>query len=750
MRYEYSGYLKLLLKAPDPTERDQLDHVEFGPQDLKNWTLTDDEAHREWQNVIARCIELPRSVVLRGEFEDMRRLEMLPDDDPSFWAPLSTRKWRDARLPIDLHRFPIVEITYRCPSRGAIPGWSWSYAGGTQSAMLTPTDKWTRTACLLQHAGFPERLDALTIRLYATSRTTEELEVESIRFRAMSAVEKEACLRKLEFLEELGEPPNYPLLDNFMPMGVYMKVGAAKNLADVMGISFRDYWRLALEDVARYHHNAVAIEECEQLSHAEMRELLGLAASFNIRLLPMFDWPMDEMGKRGRALVDEYIRPHADSPAILGWSVCNEPPEQTFLGHIEARAQIEAADPNHPLVVLMREANAYALFAPHFAASGLSHFQSSAAWELGEMVYTHYPLSRGQQFWVTAPSFVYGTETPGWNSCPEMRLMLNQAFANGARGWFAFSYHNEPIWSGGSFIRSLTGPCLTFSDLWSELGHRMERFTGLAPLFLAARPSGPAEVGFKIAWEAHPRSRRPEGVDPIQWHWLRGDGFSLLYIVSNDIGEVTSVNIEAPAHLGMGTEIYDMTEFVRTRNFVPMPRKRHLEMFPGQGEVILIAESGVAEQWRDRCAEALMENDRRQIALDLSLARRYNLDVARIQRHLQHSASASVTQEFHTLKETRDHLTNLLYSNPELVVPRSHLVRASAAICGCDGTLCRMMGAGKSDLALELGEQVLPLMAELTGLRLKLRRGHGAQIVGEAESLGDNVVQLMNKIRSHI
>lgn len=750
MKYEYSGYLRNLLEAPSEEARDSLDHIEFGPDDLRQWTVVDSEGDKEWQSIPARAIATTDGVLLRGEFDDLRRLEQLPQDDPSFWVPLSSRRFRDPRLPVDLNRYPVVEVTYRCVTRGARPACTYSYPGGLHFDGLPVSREWRRAARMLNHDGFPDRITHITFRLFSTTRTTEEVEFQSVRFRALSPLEKEAISRKVEFLEELGPPRHYPLLDEFMPMGVCMKAGAAKRLAEGMGISFRDYWRLALEDVARYHHNSVSIEEIELLSPGEWRELLGLATSFGVRILAEYSWPMDELARNGRQLVDEHIRPYADSPAILGWSVCSEPPESTFLAHLQARDLIEGADKNHPLVVQMREPNGYPLFAPHFAASGISMFHSNSAWDLGTLVYTHYPLSRGQQFWVNVPAFVYGTETPGWNTCPEMRLMLNQAFANGARGWFAFAYHNEPIWGGGAFVRSLTGPFLTFSDLWSELGHRMERFIGLAPLFLNSRPSGPPEIGFKITAEEHPRSRRAEGLAPIEWRWLQGEDFSLLYILSNDIGEVTSVNIDVPAHLSKGLEIYDMTEFVRTRVWTPMPRSRNLQMFPGQGEVILIAEPRACVKWRDICASRIIENDCRQIALDLSLARRYELDVNLIPARLAGLTSEAPNLALGKSKDIRDFLTNILYSTPQLVEPRSALVSASAAICGCDGTLCRMMTMGKIDQAHELGRRVEPLSGELTKLRLQLRRGHGAEILEPAKQLVEEVAALLGQIRAQV
>lgn len=750
MHYEYSGYLRSLLEAPSIEDRDRLDYIEFGPHELRQWTTIDAESDKEWQSIAARAIATEEGVLLRGEFEDLRRLDLLPKDDPSLWVPLGSRRYRDERLPVDLGRFPVVEVTYRCITEGAIPACVYAYPGGIHFDGLPASQEWRCEARLLQHHGFPERIDHVTFRLFSTERATQELELRSVRFRALSEREREAVRRKIDFTDELGGPPHYPLLDEFMPMGVSMKAGSAKRLADAMEISFRDYWRLALEDVARYHHNAVAIEELELLSPGEWRELLGLAESYGIKILAHHQWPMSELVKRGQELVDEHIRPFANSPAILAWGVQDEPPESTFLAHLQARHLIEQVDSQHPLVTIMREPNGYPLFAPHFAASGISLFHSNSAWDLGTLVYTHYPLNKGQQFWVNAPAFVYGTETPGWCTCPEMRLMLNQAFANGARGWFAFSYHNEPIWGDGAFIRSLTGPYLTFSDLWSELGHRMERFNGLAPLFLNARPSGPPEIGFKISAEAHPRSRRGEGIEPIEWRWLHGEDYALLYIITNDIGEVTPVNIEVPAHLSKGLEVYDMTEFIRTRVWQPMARERHLEMFPGQGEVILIAKPEACIRWRDICAQRIIENDRRQIALDLALARRYNLDVSMVQHHLRHMVSPRPMEEMPKSKDARDHLVNKLYTCPDLLGARSAILRASAAICGCDGSLCRMMGFGKTQLAHDFGLKVAPLSSELTSLRLQMRRGEGKQIVQRADILADRVVALLSDIRAQL
>ncbi len=747
MSYEYSGYLATLLDAPD-AQAGEVDYIDLTPDDLMHWVHTDDPGDREWQKIPATIERRDESVALRGNFEGVRRIDNLAPDDPSYWAPLSSRHETGGPFPVDLSRYPIVEITYRCKSAHARPAWTWRYEGGLHFDGLQPSATWRTIARLAQHNGFPSQIEGMTLRLYSTTRSSEEMEVNSIRFRALTDAERTALEADRARLAQLDPPAHYRLLDEMMPLGVFMNAQTAKKLADTIEISFRDYWRLAFEDIARFHHNSVVLEGMFALSPVEWREVLGLASSFGIRMLPVYDWPLDAPDLNLDSLVRSYVAPYTQSPAMLGWCIKDEPAEHTFHAHLEARKRFEIADPKHPMTTLMRDPNAFPLFAPHVSASSIAHFKSGAAWDLGPLVQAHISQSRGQQFWVTSPAFVYATDAPEWNSCPEVRLMLNLAFANGARGWFSFCYHNDPIWAGGSFQRSLTGPFLAFSDIWSELGTRMERFTALAPLFLHARPSGAQEVGFEITATSHPRARKPEGMEPIQWHWLQGEDYALIYVVSNDIGEVTPVWIKAPEHLPKGLEIYDMTDFVRNLNWVPMQRHRHLEMFPGQGQILLLAEPAVCERIRDEIVERIIEDDRRQISMNLSLARRYDIDITEVQNLMKEVGMGQPLHDVQKMHSARNQLTNKIYRTPKLVTPRSKLIEASAALCGADGCLCRLLAKGRPDEAHELGLKVLPLARELARLRLNLRRGRGPDILDECAVLAQKACTLLEVIRA--
>ncbi|MCK5862225.1 MAG: hypothetical protein KAH38_07060, partial [Candidatus Hydrogenedentes bacterium] len=416
-----------------------------------------------------------------------------------------------------------------------------------------------------------------------------------------------------------------------------------------------------------------------------------------------------------------------DSEAVLAWDVMDTPSEQDLLPALEIRDKIAAVDSKHPMVVNMKQADTFPMFASHFAAAGFSHFKSGVTNRLGSSLRTHLPLFGGQQFWVTAPAFVYASDAPDWNTSPQMRLMLNTAMANGAQGWLAHTYHNMPVWIEGHYERSLTGPFLTFSDLWSELGNRVSRLSVMAPLFLSAHPiPAPDDIQIEVAVIKHPKSYLQSDTGPISTFWLRGSDYYLFYIVNNDTSQVASVNLTIPENLPTGLEIFDTTALVRARAWEPTVRQRHIEMFPGQGQLFVIGEPDVCKAWRDTISKRILEDDRRQAQVDLELARQYKVDIddfAEIICAKETEVSIEKLRQVHT---AREQLFNRIYAAPEIYSTRQLLIRTSAILCGCDEALSAMHSTGRTDTAHELGIRVMPLAQQLTALRIKLRRGRGA------------------------
>jgi len=747
-KYRYHGYLKQLPGSPDPEALKHIDKVVFTADSLEHWKCMDDIAEKEWVNVPVRVSRSDDGVALHAHFEDIRRIDNLDHKVPRFWAPLSITSEEDPRFPLDCTRFPVVEVTYRCTSSHASPACVWNYPGGSHLLHLEPSREWVTAGMLMSHRGFPKTITRFTLRLYASWRSTESLEIAEVRFRELLSEEAEALNRIYTELDETAAPASFPLLNEFLPFGVYMDAVVVEQLADLMDITFFDYLRLAFEDVVRHHHNCVVLQNMQALGPDERNVLVELAENFGLRLVPTFDWAMDESFEgTGDDLIDTYIKPYADSNGILAWNVLDEPPEQAVANFVKARDKILAVDRNHPMMVHMRHPDAFPFFAPFFAVSGFSHFRSGEPWAVSDTIQTHLSLMGGQQFWLTAPAFVYASDAPDWCTSPQLRMMLNSTVAKGGRGWFSYTYHNTPVWVDGHYQRSLTGPFLTFSDLWAELGNRIERLAVLSPLFLSAGPvPQPPHLNLAVDFKRNPKSNLRKDIETISVSWLQGPDYFLLYVINNDTYQVTSLNLSLPELLPDGLEIYETTALARIRSWEPSPHQLHFEMFPGQGRVFLIAQPSVCTFWREEIARRILQTDQRQARVDLELARQYRLDLRGIEDALNNPVSNASISELVQVRDARERLFNLIYATPDICEPNAMLMKASSLICGCDDALSALHGRGRTEAARELGVKVLPLSRSLTVLRLQLRRGYGLRILPEISSLVQSGTDLLREI----
>ncbi len=686
--------------------------------------------------------------LLVGHFEDIRRIDNLDRAKPGFWAAITSRGMADDRFPVDTARLPMLEIEYRCNTSRACPAVVCHYPSGEIVQPLEASREWVTAAFRVPYFDFPPSIDWVSLRLYSSWRNTESVEFKSLRFRPMTAEERSACEASsvLSVTDEGGHSAGS--LRDFYPFGMFMHAESAQRLADLMDINFYDYWRLALEDIARHHQNCVALQGAERMDPKTNRELLGLAQTFDIRVIPIFDWPPSVDRAEWDARVATHIQPLVGAPAIAAWGLGGDMAEEHADSVRTALDAIHAVDPDHLLTASLRHPGGLSFYRNLLGVSWFDHFKSSNPWQIGEVVRTHRTLAMDKLLWVTAPAFVSASDAPEWNTCPQMRMMLNQAMANGAQGWFSNAYHNDPIWVGGHIERSLTGPFLTFSDLWAELGNRVERLSVIAALFMDAHPISEPPFPVELSCKAHPQSHVPKSVPFVSEFWLEGRDFYLCHIVCNDAEQVVSVNLEFPEELPGGATAYDITSFVRTRAWVPMDRKRHLEMFPGQGQVLFVAAPEVCRAWRDVIAHRILEADRRQVMVDLDFAQKYALDIADTERTIMRAGQGEPLDDLMRVHSARDHLLNVIYATPAVTEARSLLIKASAIICGCDEALSALHGRGRTEQAHELGVRVLPLAREMTQLRIKIRRGMGPEIVGACEAMCQAAYTLLTDIWS--
>ncbi len=201
-----------------------------------------------------------------------------------------------------------------------------------------------------------------------------------------------------------------------------------------------------------------------------------------------------------------------------------------------------------------------------------------------------------------------------------------------------------------------------------------------------------------------------------------------------------------PEKLPEGLDVYDTTALARTRAWMPSEHQRHFEMFPGQGQLFLIAQAPVCEYWRNIIIRRILVADQRQTRVNLELARQYRDDIGEIETTLNDIDAQASLEGLSRVHAARERLFDLIYATPDIYETRQLLVKASSIICGCDEALSVLYGEGHTETAHELGVKVMPLARTLTAMRIKLRRGGGAQLRQEALLLTQHCEDLIRDI----
>ncbi len=296
--YEYSGYLSTLLYKPDQSLRDSAEGVTFTREDLAAWRAEDLKSSIEWREVPVRKTLTDDGIQLEGDFRNVVSIEGLSENNPRYWVALSTVGLSDDRLPIDTEKYPIVEVTYRCTSARAHPCWLWTYDVGSHFGALPKSDGWRTVARNVQYFGFPRQLRDIILRLYSPTRSLESMEIAQVRFRAMSPDERNAMRKSLDAVISGKKPRHFPILDEFLPLGVYMDAQSSKRLASMLGISTEEYWDIALDDIATHHHNAVVLANADRLTPAEWTDLLARFDQHKVKVVVRHDFPLGRLPRR--------------------------------------------------------------------------------------------------------------------------------------------------------------------------------------------------------------------------------------------------------------------------------------------------------------------------------------------------------------------------------------------------------------------------------------------------------------------
>ncbi|MCA1903061.1 MAG: hypothetical protein LDL53_12740 [Candidatus Hydrogenedens sp.] len=758
-QFVYRGLLKGIKEIPSQKERDERKHITFYADDLAKWSSEDDPAEREWQGIHCEKrvenIDGEKILNFTGDFTHTSRLNLMKDmQTPSFWVPLTTRSRNVPHFPISHKEYPIIEITYRVQYGKSIPAWTWHYITGQFFEFLNIEPKWTTVARAWAYKDFPSKMEHLAIRLYSFTTTKETLYIHSIRFRSATD-EENKILKNIDVSKYVSEKPiSYPILDNIFPVGTYINANTARNMSHLLRTDLATYLDLLFEDISLHHHNVVIIENFYEFLPGDQDVLFDISKKYGIKVIIPLEEETTQLDTPKASVLfkekEQTIKRNATRENLFGWIIKENPTDSELEGYVQIKKKIEQIDTNHPVIYLTREANAFPLYASLSSVSGLSHWKSRNPWELGQVLRTHVQFIKNGHLWAIGPTFIFGSGAPEWNSAPEIRLMINLAISSGAHGWITYSYHNMPLWVGSECQRSLTGPFLTFSDVWQELGSRLGRFFVLAPLVMLAKPSKPPDFVPSIQVRKHQRSRCPDSINVITTSWLKGNNYWLLYIVNQDSSEVTGVNVTLPKSLPDNYRVYDATQFVRTYQWEELPSSFHREMFPGQGQILLIATPEECQYWGDVILKRIFEHIERQINIDLNLLRPFQPTIDKLEEKINNLKEKQSIQNLLKLIEIRNQITDTIYATEDISLVRGKLFEAGSILCACDGVMCRLLIEGKKSIVEKYRDEVIKYAGDLIQYRLSIREGKGKQYLTSINNLSERLFTILSELRQNI
>ncbi|MCX8065000.1 MAG: hypothetical protein N3G21_07490 [Candidatus Hydrogenedentes bacterium] len=760
-KYVYRGILAGLKDTPSQKELEGCPAIEFGAEDLAKWVTADHPSEEEWKFIRASKKLISdfggESKYLRfeGDFTNVVRADLtIQKVTPTFWAPLSTMSKDVPHFPISSNDYPVVEMTYNTEVGRGVPAWSWYYNTGQFSEYLEPSSEWVTVARVWSYNGFPRKMENFVIRLYSHTRTKECLFIKNVRFRDFTEREKEFIKSRIAVLISGERPLRYSILDTFFPIGTYLKADVIKKMCSEIKVDLETYLNLLFEDIAQHYHTIVFLQDYFDFLPGDRDIVFDVANKYGIKVVISLEEEPTKLDVSNMSgFWDKYceeIKKNASYPSLFGWVIKESPSDEDFDGYIFLKKKLEHVAPNNPVIYLTREANAFPIYASISSISGLSHWRSKNPWEFGQLVRTHYRVSRGQQLWVITHAFVSATGFPLWNSAPEVRLMLNLAISSGARGWLSYIYHNIPLWLGGDCEKSITGPFLCSTDVWQELGARLGRFFALSPLFLHSVPlTHSPDIEVEVRSRRHERSRCPQSIDVISQSWFKGKDFYIFYLVNQDTSEVTSVDVKFKTSFSEGVKIYDATQFVRTYEWVEVQPVFHREMFPGQGLILLIATPDVCRNWENVIVGRTVEFVAKQIKIDTELLKNYCEDLRdyyyeKLEDYLSKENSP---QKLEILSKLKDDIFNSLYACEDLVKSRGKLYESESLLCACDEELSKLLGQEKSKTIEPYKKELLRLAKEVVKYKLLIKNGEGKKILNDINKVCIDLHKLLYELR---
>ena len=576
----------------------------------------------------------------------------------------------------DIKEYPIIEIRARkTEDLGTNTVNLWAVMKRKDGALMTArfwpsvADDWrVSTFRLAPDSSVPQDMTSrvlvgMNIDFYGSRPMG--LEIDWIRLRGFNEEEKVAEEERIKRLTRY-RVPRYRLLEEMFAFGVWNAQDMVNYPLGVTQMScggFEGNYGL----MVRNHLNVVPSThtagyyryrghwrsygpKMEQMPAVEkfieaMRPRLKAAAATGLRLGAHVNGFGVDLEKHGPAFVEPAIRKIVealgDSPALLGYSIDDEPSAGAEWQIAGVKQIFEENDPKHPTFFPINAGlHHYRLWEPyvalHLPDDYRIHFGRRNPWHVGEMSRAASQFSKRPP-WMIIQSFgAVGEELPegaqGTYACPtpaELRLMTYLSVANGAKGIIYYNW-GTPLWKWAAFpVDAYGNP--EAEGILDEISRLGERLVPIGHLLLSARwvdSSGSFEV------KANQSSERGLTIGVLE---DESRGVRYLGVVNNDVEKELDGMVKV---LSKAEEIYDLygLKQVAEKGASEFPVAK---LAAGEGRFYVQASAQEFEKVRSELLIAQAKETLHVMTPDFSIARRWKLEMEGI-RKLKAAAEAKI------------------------------------------------------------------------------------------------------------
>ena len=569
-----------------------------------------------------------------------------------------------------------------------------------------------------------------------------------------------ARLRLERLHERLAEhsPAYSPQLTERFAFGSYLAQEQITGTARVFGDSFLRAFERAAEFHVRNYMDTICITNCTS-DEKRLAPILDIAARYDIGIVPGAVVPIGASEEKIRAFYFRRVTRFRDNAHLLSWFMFDEPDTHLFAPLMTAKLAIDAISPGQSGILVLNNGPPIAKYGPHLPVVLTDVYPISGRkrnpWLIGPWVRKSCAVT-GRPVWMI-PQAVGAIKKKALKrpTAGEFRLMTYSALANGATGFLYYHYMHRPVWAmdryvdpryhGGiereNLVNSFEAPDPVMMPEAKRIGRRL---SAVGPLMVGATFAGTEGIEINSRKVAIVGGKT---LPALAATVLKKKDDTFVVPWNNDPSKAVVGRIKLGKLLTGGKRLYDLFSLgeAKMKNNSLM-----LKLEPGDGRVYLAA---TQERWllaKRKILAKRWEKERAIFKLDLGLAQKSGLEIARVESRLKaadsQAASGLHEKALDALTECGKMLEAVRRSEPTFAAVRGDL-KAVQDILGCLEEMLQQEDFFFNDAVRERGRVHLKKAGTLYfSLLERFRRGRWREAAKEIGTLMTLVNGLEGKI----